>query len=254
MHLFKPVVTALALVLGTAQCLNTSPNSIDNPDIDPNATTRILFIGNSLTYYNDLPDMVKALADSAGITGVQAAQVAQPDYALEDHYADGRAVSAIQAGGWHYVALQQGPSSTTANRANLRQWAATFAQIIRSKGGTPAMFQVWPQIQNFSTFDAANESYRLAAEDIDGLLFPAGKAWQAALRRDPSIQLYYDGLHASVIGSYLAALTIFGELFDRSVIGLPGGLRVPSGSFLLTAEQTLLLQQSADEANGRIAP
>jgi hypothetical protein len=47
----------------------------------------------------------------------------------------------------------------------------------------------------------------------------------------------------------VAALTIFGGIFHRSVVGLPRGLTVSGGSFQLTAEQALLLQQSADEVN-----
>ena len=240
---------ALSLALPPVGCLgSTGPN--DDPDPDPSATTRILFVGNSLTYFNDLPDMVKALADSAGIAGVQTAQVAKPDYSLEDHWGDGQARNVIGKGGWHFVVMQQGPSAVLANRANLRQWAATFADLIVSKAGVPAMYQVWPDQANFSDFDASAESYRLAAQDINGLFLAAGNAWRAAWARDAALPLYGpDGFHPSVSGSYVAALTIFGGVFHRSVVGLPRGLRVASGSFQLDAAAALALQQAADEVN-----
>ncbi len=251
MPTLRSLFTALSLIGAGSNCLSgTGPN--EDPSPNPQATTRILFVGNSLTYYNDLPDMVKALADSAGISGVQTAQIAKPDYSLEDHWIDGQARRVIEAGGWTHVVLQQGPSSVLANRANLRQWAATFAAVIRSNAGVPAMFSVWPALANFSTFEASIESYRLAAVDIQGLFLPAGEAWRAGWRRNPGLLLYgADALHPSIPGSYLAALTIFGAIFDRSVIGMPRGLRVSAGNFQLPAEQALLLQQSADEANGR---
>lgn len=241
--------TALSMSLPPVGCLSgTGPS--DDPEPDPNATTRILFVGNSLTYFNDLPDMVKALADSAGITGVQTAQVAKPDYSLEDHWTDGQARRVIDQGGWHFVVMQQGPSAVLANRANLRQWAATFADLIRSKAGVPAMYQVWPAQVNFSDFDASAESYRLAAQDVNGLFLAAGNAWRAAWARDGNLPLYGpDAFHPSVAGSYIAALTIFGGVFRRSVVGSPRGLRVPAGSFQLEAAVALLLQQATDEVN-----
>jgi len=241
---------AFALALPPFGCLSVSTGPSDDPVPDPAATTRILFVGNSLTYVNDLPGMVKALADSAGITGVQTAQIAKPDYALEDHWNDGQAGNVIGRGGWHLVVMQQGPSAVLANRANLRQWAATFADLIKSKAGAPAMYQVWPAQVNFSDFDASAESYRLAAQDINGLFLAAGNAWRAAWANDAGLPLYGpDGLHPSVTGTYLAALTIFGGVFHRSVIGSPRGLRVPAGSIQLDAAQALLLQQAADEVN-----
>jgi hypothetical protein len=241
---------ALTLFMSPAGCGLGGVAPDNDPDPDPGATTRILFVGNSLTYVNDLPGMVKALADSAGILGVQTAQVAKPDYALEDHWNDGQARSVIAKGGWHYVVMQQGPSAVLANRTNLRQWVATFSELIRIKGGAPALYQVWPQQVNFSDFDASSESYRLAALDVNGIFLQAGNAWRAAWANDASFVLYApDGLHASVAGTYLAALTVFGGLFHRSVVGMPRGLTSLDGSFQIPALQALLLQQAADQVN-----
>lgn len=246
-------IFTLSCGLSPAGCGLSSTGPGGDPDPDPAATTRILFVGNSLTYVNDLPGMVKALADSAGLPAVQTAQVASADYALEDHWNDGQARSVIGKGGWHFVVLQQGPSAVLANRANLRQWTATFAMLIKSKGGTPALYQVWPQQVNFSDFDASSESYRLAALDVTGLFLQAGNAWRAVWAGAPALVLYApDGLHASVAGTYVAALTIFGGLFHRSVVGLPGGLSVPGGSFQIPAAQALLFQQAADQVNASL--
>ncbi len=254
MPLIRSLVTALGLIAAGTTCLGGTDPS-DDPSPDPQATTRILFLGNSLTYFNDLPGMVKALADSAGISGVQTAQVAKPDYSLEDHWNDGQARRVIEGGGWTHVAMQQGPSAVLANRANLRQWAATFAERIRAKAGVPAMFSIWPQSVNYSDFPHSIESYRLAAVDINGLLLPGGATWLAAFAREPGTPLYgADGLHPSVQGSYAAALAVFGAIFNRSVIGSPPGLRVAGGTFQLAPAQALLIQQSADEANGRTPP
>ena len=62
--------------------------------------TRILFIGNSLTYVNDVPGILQALADSAGGERLAVASLALPNYALIDHWVDGIAQREIAKGGW----------------------------------------------------------------------------------------------------------------------------------------------------------
>ena len=66
---------------------------------------RILFIGNSLTYANDLPAQVCAMAASAGRRAV-CESVANPDFGLEEHWHEGTARRVI-ARGWDVVVLQQ---------------------------------------------------------------------------------------------------------------------------------------------------
>src|SRR4029450_3906876 len=60
--------------------------------------------------------------------------------------------------------------------------------------------------------------------------FPVARAWLATWDRDPSVQLYSDGLHASVAGSYLAALVMYASIFDRTPTGLPATLRTRAGA------------------------
>jgi hypothetical protein len=77
---------------------------------------RVLFIGNSLTYVNDLPGTLSAMALEVGDT-IQVRSVAEPNYALIDHYQGGsNALSVIASSRWDFVVLQQGPSTTPINR------------------------------------------------------------------------------------------------------------------------------------------
>ena len=216
------------------------PGDVDvSPDLT--ADVRILFIGNSLTYVNDLPSVVKALADGAGLPSTQVAMVAYPDYGLEQHWSGGGSRAAIEKDGWTHVIMQQGPSALETSRVNLLQWSVTFADIIKAHGAIPGMYMVWPSTERFFDFDRVSESYRLAAEAIDGPLYPAGDAWRAAWARDPSLALYgADGFHPSSLGTYTAALTIVAVVYNRSPVGLP--------TLGLQAATAQVLQESALEA------
>ena len=93
--------------------------------------------------------------------GPAAAQLTVADFALVDHVNNGTAVPAIQRGPWRFVVLQQGPSSVQVNRDSLIRITRYLDPYIRAAGGKTALYSVWPQYSNYSTFDRAIESYRL---------------------------------------------------------------------------------------------
>jgi hypothetical protein len=243
--------TMRAMLFAMAACVGTR-----NPGLleaHPPSGLHVLFIGNSLTYVNDLPLTVSNLAALSGDT-VRTAQVAFPDYALEDHVAQGDAVRAISLGGWQYVVLQQGPSSLESSRQNLITWTKYFDRIIRPSGARTALYMVWPSINNFSTFSRGIDSYQLAAQAVNGLLLPGGAAWLTALAKDSTLQLYArDGFHPSGLGTYLVALVIYERLTGRDARDLPPKVWVGGATFSVPDSTVRLLQNSAHETNARFA-
>jgi hypothetical protein len=245
-------VLASLLCTGVGSACSSAPAGPSLPSLIGEGRP-VLFIGNSLTYWNDLPLIIQALADSSGGESLAVMVVAFPDYSLEDHRTEGTALRAIARGDWSVVVLQQGPSSLPENRVQLRTSVGALSAEIRGVSATPALYSVWPSASRREDFDRAIESYALAAQDVNGLLFPVATAWLAAWRRDPTLALYSaDGLHPSVAGSYLVALVMYGVLFDRSPVGLPPRVRLVSGGQLgVTPEVAAVLQAAAAEALGR---
>ena len=72
-------------IIGLAALLACSSTSPAGPAVVGQGT-RIRFIGNSLTYVNDVPGVLQALADSAGGERLAVPSLALPDYALIDHW------------------------------------------------------------------------------------------------------------------------------------------------------------------------
>jgi hypothetical protein len=177
----------------------------------PEKPLRVLFIGNSLTYWTDIPKRVGEVASATGRKAV-IESVAYPAFSLEDHWNDGRALAAIKKG-WDVVVLQQGTSAHADGREQLIEYARRFAKPIREAGAKPALYMVWPLADRPKDFSATIESYRLAAQAVDGILIPAGEAWMRALSKEPRLKLYSDGIHPTSLGSDIATLTIYFSLF-----------------------------------------
>ena len=214
------------------------------------AGARVLFLGNSLTEFNNLPQLVRSLSAAAGLNWVIEAQTVGGG-ALEDHWNRGLAVPRIQNGNWDAVIMQQGPSALPESRVNLRQWTVRFNNVTIEAGGLSALYMVWPMTDRFSDYDRVRDSYALAARDVAGYFLPAGESWRAAWREDPAMQLYGpDGFHPTLAGSYAAALTIFAGLSGMSPVGLPA----PTGVDAPTAERLQRAAQAAIEAYADYQP
>lgn len=215
---------------------------------DPREVLRVLFIGNSLTAFNNLPGMVEALSRSTAGPVLATAAVVHPDYSLEDHWARGDAARAIARGGWSFVVLQQGPSALPESQVLLRDYTQRFAGLIRKAGARTALYMVWPARARERDRDGVSQSYTAAARDVNGLLLPIGDVWRAAWQRDATLPLYdTDGLHPSPLGSYLAALVIVQRLASISPVGLPASVDPGSGSprVVVPADRARVLQDVA---------
>ncbi|HTE43755.1 MAG TPA: hypothetical protein VK636_00815, partial [Gemmatimonadaceae bacterium] len=114
----RHVLSVVGLFAASASCLN-APSTLAPL---PPGGHHVLFVGNSLTYVNDLPATLAAIAESAGDT-IRVATEAGPNLALIDHLTGSTAALAhIRQGGWELVILQQGPTPAGICRDSLVLW------------------------------------------------------------------------------------------------------------------------------------
>lgn len=213
---------------------------------------KVLFIGNSLTFVNDLPATVSGIATADG-QRIAYHTTANPGFALVDHLDGGSdAVDQVKQGGWDFVILQQGPSSLPDSRVLLIDGTQRFDQYIRAVGATTALYMVWPDKSRYAFFEDVRVSYKLAADTVGGLFLPAGEAWLTAWQVDSTLPFYGpDNFHPSPLGTYLAALVIYERITGRDVRNLPPQV-VVNGQKLDVSEATVrLLQLAAHVTNSR---
>ena len=234
---------AAATLLAAAAC--SSATAAGDPP-----TRSILFIGNSLTFANDLPAMV-ALVAQADHDPIEVASVAGPNLAVIDHVNGSTdAVARIDRGGWGFVVLQQGPTPAGVCRDTLVLAAMRLAPHIRDAGARPALFSPWARLQAPQSLEPAGESAEMAARAVGGIVAPVGIAWREALRTDPGAPLYGpDGYHPAPAGTLLAALTIYDRLFGRDVRNLPPQSLTGLPTTRLTAIQVRALTAAAHAAS-----
>ena len=189
------------LMLGTANAAAPEPKP------------RVLFVGNSLTYVNNVPNLVKAFAREAGVS-IDVTMRAEPDWSLQDHALSGRTRSLLKQR-WDVVVLQQGTSMLPENAAALTTWGADLAQRAYAAGTTRvALYAPMPMLSSIEHVDVGSASYTAAAKAARACVLPVTHAAGIAFERNPGIVLHQpDQLHANMAGSLLAAAVIAQGLF-----------------------------------------
>jgi hypothetical protein len=217
---------------------------------------RVLFIGNSYTYENDLPGMVEAMGEAAGVR-IEVASSAGGGMTLEDHWGggSGKAARLIESGRFTHVVLQEQSLLPVVDRAGFRAPALQLARAARRAGSAPVFFVTWARANAPAMQAGLTDAYREAARDTGGVLAPVGPAWEAVRGLYPGLTLYaQDGSHPAPEGTYVAALVIFAALTGRSPQGLPvelSGHGVRLIALGWAQEQRQAVQQAAAQAVGR---
>jgi hypothetical protein len=176
----------------------------------------VLFLGNSLTYSNNLPELMKLVAscDSVEMTY---RSICFPNYALIDHWNDGLAQKEIETGKYNFVVVQQGPSSQTEGRVYLLDYGLKFDSICDRNKAKLVSYMVWPAKARSADFPGVLESYKLLADSTKGIFSPAGNAWLKVWESNPEFNLYdEDNFHPHYNGSLLAAMVIYGSIMRKS--------------------------------------
>jgi hypothetical protein len=177
---------------------------------------RVLFIGNSLTYVNDLPAVLTHLSiASTEPRKIESDSYTMPSWTLERHWDAGRALDKISKGGrWDYVVLQAGQMK----RPDAEKYVKLFDAEIRKTGAKTILYGTW---QRKGVQDNFGRTMKIA-ESVGALIAPVAPAWEFVQAESDSTALYQpDGLHPTPAGTYIAGCVFFTVIYGKPPEG-PG--------------------------------
>lgn len=232
------------------------------------APLRILFVGNSYTFVNDLPALVQAFLESRG-RKAEVGRYLAGGASLRDHWhhnegteppAPGVPPAPSRKGGfdkllkeqgpWDFVVLQgQSQEALASQPCEFDLYAAKFVAKIREAqpGARPVFYMTWARQHIPAQQDEITKTYAEAAKTHKALLVPAGEAWKEALGAREGLALHQaDRSHPSPRGTYLAGCVFFAALTGQSPVGLPARPKVGGKTpFDLPEEEAKFLQETA---------
>lgn len=198
-------------------------------------TKRVLFLGNSYTYVNSLPQMLRDVALSVGDTVIFDSN-APGGYTLQGHSTNATSLAKIAQGNWDYVVLQEQSQLPSFPIGQVELEVFPYARILDSlirlhnpcaetvfymtwgrQNGDAANCPNWPPVCTYMGMDSLlNLRYRMMAADNGAILSPVGAVWRQIRQMHPGIGLYQvDASHPSVAGTYAAACSFYSALFRK---------------------------------------
>ena len=187
------------------------------------APIRVLFIGNSYTGVNDLPQMIAELAKAARQRPFEFDTETPGSCTLEKHWKDGKAARKIAGGKWDFVVLQEQSMRPLLDPGLMFDYAIRLQGAIAEHGAKTILYQTWARQGEIEKQAELSKAYLDLGKQLKVIVAPVGMAWERALRDDPKLALHSaDKSHPSKAGSYLAACVLYSTIYCRSAEGLPG--------------------------------
>jgi hypothetical protein len=209
-------IVALALAAGSLHA--------DDSTLGTDEPLKVLFIGNSLTYTNEMPQIFQGLATSQN-RRVRVAMQAAGDYTLEKHWKDGKAAEMITGGNWDVVVLQEHSTGPIENLKSMKEYAAKFHELIKKQNARTVLFMTWPPQNKMATQRRIAIAYEDLVKELGATVAPVGLAWQKALGGNKPVALHAaDKKHPTEAGSYLTACVFYALLIDPKRADMPGRL------------------------------
>ena len=186
----------------------TPSTSADPPPPAPQAQVALLFMGNSHTSANALPQMVAALVRAAS-PGKTVEAVEAPTWMfLNERAQHAPSLALLRSRAWRFVVLQAQEYSSSGLFEYPIDGAVALVRESRAVGAVPIMFPEWPR----RGIDETQRIYDLhlsIARAAPACVPPIPQAWDMSIARNPDIVLHAaDGNHSAPAGAFLAALVI----------------------------------------------
>ena len=246
----RPVLGLLLLLMAFSGCRLYEPPRYERLKFAPGAPeTRVLMIGDSLTYYNDLPGLLQQF--SAG----EAAPIFIEDHttplaALSQHWAMGDAAQRIATGRFDYVVLQDFSRKPVTDAEECLKYFVLFDEVVKRAGGKTLVFQNWTRRDLEKDYPALEKTYGTIIDRTQARLAPIGAAWKLCAAERPDIALLLDDRHPTDAGSYLAACVLYDVIYNKKSAALPADRPGPK----LPASVLLALRSIADRTANPVAP
>ena len=210
------------------------------------AQPRVLFIGNSYTEVNNLPQMTADVARSMGFEMTYSSNT--PGGCTFSQHCTNQSMALIRQGGWDFVVLQEQSQLPSFPQSQVEDevlpYAAQLVQAVYASSpcAEPMFYMTWGRrdgdTQNARYFPVLGSyegmdsmlclRYLYMAETNDASVCPVGRVWRHLREEHPDIELYQsDGSHPSIAGTYASACAFAVMFFHgnpEDILFVPSGL------------------------------
>ena len=209
--------------------LNRSPDSSKTPaspdkQLDSSEPIKVLFVGNSHTYVNDLPQLVQQLSVAASESRpLDTKMVAVGRATLQELWNSGQVLQLLREERWNYVVLQEQSLLPISNPEVMHKYVRLFDSEVKKAGARTVLFLTYSRRDRPDTQRRITEAYLAIAKEIHAVVAPVGSVWEKVRQQYPAMTLYdQDDSHPNLLGSYLTACVFYVVFYGKPPADLNG--------------------------------
>ena len=188
---------------------------------------KILFVGNSFTFYWNLPSIVESMAAEKEIF-LDIHQSTAGGASLKQHWFGDKNLNTkklIESGDYSTIILQDYSSNPLLKTKESNEYFNRFIQLVKSNQGQPIIYGTWmfPSISSkkYKSSDPIQNALKPISTKTNTPIAPVGTAFRLFQEKHPEIPIFTsDNKHPSAVGSYLAACIFYKILTGKSPLGL----------------------------------
>ena len=211
------LLSALVAAQGTIE-IRRNGKVVGTDQPQSNNAVRVLFIGNSLTFWNEMPSLTRRVAGSLGARPLVTQFSGMGGATLRQLWEKGAALRSIRESKWSFVVLQAQSTEMLYRPEETKKYAALFDREIDRAGAKTVIFETWKPAHARGTQSELNARYISLARELDALVAPVGSAWDA-LQHHGSNLFDPEGVHPNLRGSYLSACVFYSTFYGASPAG-----------------------------------
>jgi hypothetical protein len=207
------------------------------PRVVADPPRRILFIGNSLTYFNDgiYSHLQKLTASAVPLVEIEADKAVVGGQYFKSLWETFPEPRRGIARGYDVVVLQEDLPETKV--ADFKEYSALFVEEIRKTGARPVLLMAWAYKRlGWISMAEIAQAHREVGKELGVDVAPVGLAWERVMKERPDLNLFMEDFeHPNIRGTYLATAVVYATVFRRSPVDLgyvPPGVTPEAGAFL----------------------
>lgn len=178
-------------------------------------TLKVLFVGNSYVYYNNLAQLINLLTDSMPTRLICTKSTVGAAH-LGEHWRGLRGLRSktlISEKKYDIIVIQDNSMWPLEHKDSLLFYGKLFTDLIRSTGARPYLYSTWARQKTPETQTAITAAYSELATATGAIRVPVGDAWELARQQKPEMVLFHsDGSHPSALGTFLIALSFIKKI------------------------------------------
>lgn len=225
-----------------------------------NDTMRVLFVGNSFTYFYNLPQVVSSMAATQDIV-IITRQSTVGGSNLEQHWKGEKGTRTkvlLESQKWDYVVFNNHSLSAINTPTEFMEYGEKFVKLVRELGAEPIFMMTWAYKSNPLMQSEITRMYIKLCQETKSEFVPCGPLFAEARKWRPNLNLFDDDKHPSSNGTYLLGLAFFKHFTQLSTVDIPKRLTTKDINgeklYLLFMNQTDadFLQQLVDDFNFKL--